>query len=126
MKFKMPHTLTLLFFLMVAALFATWIIPQGQFETELVNGREVVLPGTYEVAEDREFMNPVELFLSVPRAFADAQAIIFFLFIIGGVLASSEKPEPLMLFSGGFSKILAAGLQYLFFWLYSFLLLPPA
>ena len=91
MKFKMPHTLTLLFFLMVAALFATWIIPQGQFETELVNGREVVLPGTYEVAEDREFMNPVELFLSVPRAFADAQAIIFFLFIIGGVLAIIRK-----------------------------------
>jgi uncharacterized ion transporter superfamily protein YfcC len=36
-------------------------------------------------------MNPVELFTAVPRAFADAQAIIFFLFIIGGVLAIIRK-----------------------------------
>ncbi len=91
MKFKMPHTLTLLFYLMVAALVMTWIIPQGSFDTELVNGREVVLPGTFEVAEERAFMSPVELFTAVPRAFADAQAIIFFLFIIGGVLAIIRK-----------------------------------
>jgi len=91
MKFKMPHTLTLLFYLMVAALVMTWIIPQGSFDTELVNGREVVLPGTFEVAEERAFMSPVELFTAVPRAFGDAQAIIFFLFIIGGVLAIIRK-----------------------------------
>lgn len=91
MKFKMPHTLTLLFYLMVAALVMTWIIPQGSFDTEIVNGREVVLPGTFEVAEERAFMSPVELFTAVPRAFADAQAIIFFLFIIGGVLAIIRK-----------------------------------
>ncbi len=91
MKFKMPHTLTLLFYLMVAALVLTWIIPQGSFDVELVDGREVVQPGTYEVAEEREFMNPVELFTAIPRAFADAQIIIFFLFIIGGVLAIIRK-----------------------------------
>jgi len=83
----MPHTLTLLFYLMVAALVMTWIVPQGAFDTEIIDGREVVLPGTYEVAEERELMNPVELFTAIPRAFEDAQAIIFFLFIIGGVLA---------------------------------------
>jgi uncharacterized ion transporter superfamily protein YfcC len=91
MKFKMPHTLTLLFYLMVAALVLTWIIPQGSFQTEVVDGREVVLPGTYELAEDRQFMNPIELFTAIPRAFADAQVIIFFLFIIGGVLAIIRK-----------------------------------
>ena len=91
MKFKMPHTLTLLFYLMVAALVLTWIIPQGSFETEMIDGREVVLPGTYEIADERQFMNPVELFTAIPRAFADAQIIIFFLFIIGGVLAIIRK-----------------------------------
>lgn len=87
MKFKMPHTLTLLFFLMAAALIATWIIPQGQFEMDEVNGRQVVVPGTFEVDADAEFLHPVSLFTAIPRAFADAQGIIFFLFIIGGVLA---------------------------------------
>lgn len=91
MKFKMPHTLTLLFFLMVAALVLTWIIPQGSFESEVVDGREVVVPGTFEVDEEGEFLNPVVLFTAIPRAFADAQGIIFFLFIIGGVLAVIRK-----------------------------------
>lgn len=91
MKFKMPHTLALLFYLMVAALVLTWIIPQGAYETDLVNGREIVLPGTYEIAAEHQFMNPVELFTAIPRAFADAQGIIFFLFIIGGVLAIIRK-----------------------------------
>ncbi len=91
MKLKMPHTLTLLFFLMVAALVATWIIPQGSFETELVNGREVVLPGTFEVDDEAEFLSPITLFTAIPRAFAAAQDIIFFLFIIGGVLAVIRK-----------------------------------
>lgn len=91
MKFKMPHTLTLLFFLMVAALIATWIIPQGAFQTELMNGREAVVPGTYEVMEDGVFLGPLTLFTAIPRSFAAAQDIIFFLFIIGGVMAIIRK-----------------------------------
>jgi uncharacterized ion transporter superfamily protein YfcC len=91
MKFKMPHTLTLLFFLMVAALVATWIIPQGQFDTRIVNDREVVIPGTFQTVEDGEFLGPITLFTAIPRAFGAAQDIIFFLFIIGGVLAVIRK-----------------------------------
>lgn len=91
MKFKMPHTLTLLFFLMVVALVATWIIPQGAFQTELINGRQGVVPGTYELVEDGVVLHPVSLFTAIPRAFAAAQDIIFFLFIIGGVMAVIRK-----------------------------------
>ncbi len=88
MSFRVPNTLALLFFLMVAALIATWVIPQGSFQTELnAQGRAMVVPGSFEVAEDRELMSPLELFTAVPRAFAAASDIIFFLFIIGGVLA---------------------------------------
>ncbi|TVS11913.1 MAG: putative basic amino acid antiporter YfcC [Wenzhouxiangella sp.] len=88
MSFRVPNTLALLFFLMVAALVATWVIPQGSFQTELnAQGREMVIPGSFEVAEQRELMSPLELFTAVPRAFASASDIIFFLFIIGGVLA---------------------------------------
>jgi uncharacterized ion transporter superfamily protein YfcC len=87
-KLRMPHTLTLLFFMMVAALVATWVVPQGRFQTERTeSGREAVVPGTFEVSAERELLSPLELFTAVPRAFASAQDIIFFLFIIGGVLA---------------------------------------
>ncbi len=88
MSFRVPNTLALLFFLMVAALIATWIIPQGQFQTELNEaGRAMVVPGSYTVSEERSRLSPLALFTAVPRAFLSAADIIFFLFIIGGVLA---------------------------------------
>ncbi len=87
MNFKMPHTLALLFFLMVGALALTWVVPSGAFDTEMVNGREAVVPGTFELGTDADTLTPVDIFTAIPQAFADSQNIIFFLFIIGGVLA---------------------------------------
>jgi uncharacterized ion transporter superfamily protein YfcC len=86
-RIRVPHTLTLLLAMMVAALLATWIIPQGFFETTVgASGRASVVPGTYaEVAEPVQ-LGPWHLLKAIPRAFAAAQDIIFFLFIIGGVL----------------------------------------
>lgn len=87
-RFRMPHTLALLFGLMVVALVGTWIIPQGAFQTEPgPSGRPLVVPGTFEILPERTFLTPWDLFRAVPRAFGAAQDIIFFLFIIGGVLA---------------------------------------
>jgi uncharacterized ion transporter superfamily protein YfcC len=86
--FRVPHTLVLLFGIMVAAWLATWILPQGAYETvQNEAGRSVVVPGTYTVADERVTLAPWDLFTAVPRAMADAQGIIFFLLIVGGAIA---------------------------------------
>ncbi len=88
MKVKIPHTLVLLFILMAAALVLTWIVPSGEFSTQPNElGRDVVIPGTFEPFEEKEYLPATSLFTVVPRAFADAQGIIFFVLIIGGALA---------------------------------------
>ncbi len=88
MKFKVPHTLVLLFFLMIFALILTWIIPSGEFQTEVTEqGREMVVPGTFTETDEKVMLSPLSLFTVVPRALADAQGIIFFVLIIGGALA---------------------------------------
>ncbi|OZB35363.1 MAG: short-chain fatty acid transporter, partial [Alishewanella sp. 34-51-39] len=87
-KFKVPHTLTLLFSMMVIAMIATWIVPQGFFATEtMANGRAVVVPGTFSLVEERSYLTPWQLLTAIPRAFASAQDVIFFVMILGGVLA---------------------------------------
>jgi uncharacterized ion transporter superfamily protein YfcC len=87
-KFRIPHTLTLLSFMMGVALVATWVIPQGRFQTEVTpSGRAAVVPGTFARTPDPVWLSPLELFTAIPRAFASAQDIIFFLLIVGGVLA---------------------------------------
>jgi len=45
--------------MMVLAMVATWIVPQGFFETELLaNGRNAVVPGTFALIEDRRYLTP--------------------------------------------------------------------
>jgi len=88
LKIKVPHTLALLFLLMIAALVLTWIVPSGEFETTVNEaGREVVVPGSFETIPEKEYLSVTALFTAIPRAFADAQGIIFFVLIIGGSLA---------------------------------------
>jgi uncharacterized ion transporter superfamily protein YfcC len=86
-RFRVPHTLALMFMMMIVALLLTWILPPGQFDT-VVNesGREVVVPGTYGTLDDADRLPVWALFTSVPRAMAEAQGIIFFVLIIGGAL----------------------------------------
>ncbi len=88
-NFKVPHTLVLLMAMMAIALVATWVAPQGSFDmvTDEETGGEVVVAGSYQVHDERVWLSPAELLMVVPRALADAQGIIFFVFLIGGALA---------------------------------------
>lgn len=86
-RFRVPHTLVLLFAIMIVALILTWLLPQGRFETALTEaGRTVVVPGTFTVTEERVFLPPWALLTAIPRAMGDAQIIIFFLLIVGGTI----------------------------------------
>ncbi|MBB6523192.1 YfcC family protein [Pseudoteredinibacter isoporae] len=85
---RIPHTLVLLLGMMFIAYIATWVVPQGFFETiTLENGRQAVVAGTYTVAQDQVRLSPFDFLVAIPRAFAAAQDIIFFVFTVGGILA---------------------------------------
>lgn len=87
-QFKIPHTLILLLSMMLIAYIATWIVPQGYFETvTLENGRQSVVPGTYALSEQQVRLSPLDFLVAIPRALAAAQDVIFFIFIVGGVLS---------------------------------------
>jgi uncharacterized ion transporter superfamily protein YfcC len=87
-RIRVPHTLVLLFAIMVLAWAATWLLPQGQFQTvEDDKGHQLVVPGTYAEVEQRVQLSPLSLFTVVPRALAAAQDIIFFVLIVGGAIA---------------------------------------
>jgi uncharacterized ion transporter superfamily protein YfcC len=87
-KLRVPHTLVLLYGMIVLAYLLTMILPAGQFQTEInEHGHEVVVPGTYAVIADTDPLPVWSLFTVIPRGLESAQGIIFFVFIIGGALA---------------------------------------
>ena len=80
-KSRFPDALVLIFGMIVVALVATWLLPAGAFERD---GRAVI-PGTYARVEADAL--PVWAFLtSIPTGMMEAGDIIFFVFIVGGVI----------------------------------------
>jgi uncharacterized ion transporter superfamily protein YfcC len=85
---KVPNTLILLFGMQVLALVLTWVLPSGQYDTVRNEaGRELVVPGTFALTEESPRLSVLSLLTAVPRGMGDASAVIFFVLIVGGVLA---------------------------------------
>ncbi|MFT7680540.1 MAG: putative ion transporter superfamily protein YfcC [Planctomycetota bacterium] len=80
-KSRFPDSLVLIFGIVVLAHLSTYLLPAGEFERE---GR-TVLAGTYKVIEADPL--PWHAFLTlIPKGLSKAADIIFFVFVIGGVI----------------------------------------
>jgi uncharacterized ion transporter superfamily protein YfcC len=87
-RFRVPHTLVLLFSMVLVAQLLTWVLPQGEFQREVNEaGREEVVAGTYAQIEGGERGPWHKAFTAIPDGFAAAHDIIFFVFLVGGAFA---------------------------------------
>ena len=80
---KTPDALVIISVILLIVVGATWLIPAGSFERALVNGREVVVPGTYTQVEaaPQSFLQA----LTAPlRGIESAADIIGFVLLVGG------------------------------------------
>ncbi len=87
-RFQVPHTLVLLFGMVVAALLLTYVLPAGAFErVENAAGRMQVVPGSFHPTPEVDRLSPVAVLTAIPKGLSAAHDIIFFVFIIGGAFA---------------------------------------
>lgn len=89
----------IIFTLMMIAGILTWVIPTGSFEHVVVDGRDTILPGTYQFANTsgyaiwRWFTAPFEVIFSSDGP--TVVVIILFIFIIGGTFCALDKSNML-------------------------------
>ena len=87
-KFRVPHTLVLLFSMILLAQLATYLLPQGEYERRTNEaGREEVVAGSYETLAETHTTPWYKTFTAIPSGFAAAADIIFFVFLVGGAFA---------------------------------------
>ena len=87
-KFHVPHTLVLLFSMIVLAQVLTYVLPKGSYERRPnEHGREEVVAGTFAEIEDATAVPWHAAFTAIPSGFAAAADIIFFVFLVGGAFA---------------------------------------
>ncbi|WP_426115052.1 YfcC family protein [Massilia sp. PWRC2] len=90
MRLRLPNTFVLLFAILAMIAAATWLVPGGQYDTRLVNGRQLVDPATFHyVASEPQGL--VALMMAPIKGFVDAALIIGFVLIVGGAFAVLQQ-----------------------------------
>lgn len=89
-SFKFPDTLIILFVILVIFTAFTWIIPAGEFQRQEIDGRLVVIPGSYSGvnASPQGFG---DLFMAPVKGFIGAAQIIAFVLFVGGAFSIMRK-----------------------------------
>jgi uncharacterized ion transporter superfamily protein YfcC len=87
-RFKVPHTLVILFGMVILAQVLSYLIPAGSFDrVENAAGRLQVVPGSFQLTPDAPALSPLASLTAIPKGLNGAAEIIFFVFIIGGAFA---------------------------------------
>lgn len=100
-KSRIPHTYTLIFFIIIFMAILTWFIPSGQFKTEQKEGKDVPIAGTYQtiakVSTDKDgkvtdTRQGIKGILMAPINGGEAAAsVLVFVLIIGGSFGIISK-----------------------------------
>lgn len=85
---KSPYVL--LFFILIAAAVATWIIPAGEFEREVRDGITFAIPNSLQAMEQHG-AQPLAIFMAIAEGVKKSAAIIFLIMFTGGALAVLEQ-----------------------------------
>jgi len=92
---RIPHAITLLFFIIVVMAVLTYIIPAGTYERVTVDGRNVVVPNSYTVVSSTP-VGILDMFKAIPLGFKAASEVIFIVLagaIMFGFMESSKAIE---------------------------------
>ncbi len=92
---RIPHAIILLCGIIILVTILTYIIPAGEYERIVVEGRKRVVPGSYKVLPQSP-VSFMDMFRAVPMGFRSAVDIIFIVFagaIMFGMMQRSKAVE---------------------------------
>lgn len=92
---RIPHAITMLFGIIVLVTLLTYIIPAGQYERILVDGRKIVVPNSYTIIPSTP-VGLLGMFKAIPLGFKAAVEIIFIVLagaIMFGFMNKSKAVE---------------------------------
>jgi uncharacterized ion transporter superfamily protein YfcC len=91
-RLKLPNTFVLLFAILAIIALASWLVPGGQYDTHMVNGKAVVDPATFRYIASKP-QGFSALMMAPIKGFVEAALIIGFILIVGGAFAVLQKTE---------------------------------
>ena len=92
MRLRIPNTFVLLFAILALIALATGFIPGGKYDTHLVNGKQLIDPGSFHYVASAP-QGLVALMKAPIKGFVEAAQIIGFVLVVGGAFAVVQKTD---------------------------------
>lgn len=108
---RIPHPVVMLFAIIVFMAILSYILPAGAYEREIVDGRQRVIPGSYEKISQTP-VGLLGLFRAIPLGFKTAAEIIFIVMASGIMFGILEKSQMVENTVGTFVKKLGLEKKY--------------
>ncbi|MEL7120564.1 MAG: AbgT family transporter [Bacteroidota bacterium] len=92
---RIPHPVIMLFGIIVLTTLMSYILPAGEYQREIVDGRQRVMPGTYKRIANTP-LSLLDMFRAFPMGFKTASDIVFVVLASGimfGILEKSKMIE---------------------------------
>lgn len=84
-RFRFPNGIVILFWIIVFVAILTYIVPAGEFERVVVNGRKVVNPDSFHYVQQTP-VKVFDIFKAIPKGMTNAGALIFMILTIGAAI----------------------------------------
>ena len=92
MKIRLPNTFVLLFLILAMIALSTWLVPGGQYETMMVNGKARIDPNSFHYVPSAP-QGFIALMMAPIKGFVEAAQIIGFVLIVGGAFAVLQRTD---------------------------------
>jgi uncharacterized ion transporter superfamily protein YfcC len=92
MKIRLPNTFVLLFLILAMIAVSTWLVPGGQYETMMVDGKPRIDPNSFHYVASAP-QGFVALMMAPIKGFVEAAQIIGFVLIVGGAFAVLQRTD---------------------------------
>ncbi len=89
---RIPHAITMLFGIIVLVSVLTYFIPAGSYERVLIDGRNRVVPNSYQIIASTP-IGLLDMFKAIPLGFKSASEIIFIVLAGGIMFGFMEKSK---------------------------------
>ena len=89
---RVPHAITIVFFIILLVTGMTYILPAGSYERINLDGRSTVVPGSYKIIDSTP-IGVLQMFKAIPLGFKSASEIIFIVLAGGIMFGFMEKSK---------------------------------
>ena len=116
---RIPHAITMLFGIIILITILTYILPAGNYERTMVEGRSRVIPDSYKAIASTP-VGILDMFRAIPLGFKAASEIIFIVLAGGIMFGFMEKSKAVENVIGTLVKRLGLKNKYLIIVLMTF------